>query len=213
MSFLTQIARRRPNGPPAIRSKIASQIRDIHARGVRKVTGRDVLLLNMPKHSVGAEIGVWRGDFSDILLKQLEPKQLYLVDPWPAPNVAGMYPHDSVADIDAAEAVYRAVASRFADEPRVSIVRATSRDGAASVPDRSLDWAYIDGLHYYEDVRDDLEAWAPKLKPGGVLCGDDYFWRDDKGKFSVKRAVDEWIARQRSSEWFTYRGQFFIREL
>jgi hypothetical protein len=40
--------------------------------------------------------------------------------------------------------------------------------------DNSLDAAYIDGEHTYDAVFNDIRAWLPKVKPGGVLCGDDY---------------------------------------
>lgn len=49
------------------------------------------------------------------------------------------------------------------------------------------DLIYIDGSHSYEDVRADLNAWAPLLVDGGMLIGDDYTERWD----GVVRAVDE----------------------
>lgn len=38
----------------------------------------------------------------------------------------------------------------------------------------SLDMVYLDASHYTVDVIDDIRNWYPKLKPGGVLAGDDW---------------------------------------
>lgn len=43
---------------------------------------RAALLTALPPGSVGAEIGVWKGNLSAILLEQLRPKRLHLIDPW-----------------------------------------------------------------------------------------------------------------------------------
>lgn len=37
------------------------------------------------------------------------------------------------------------------------------------------DIVLIDGGHEYLDVRDDVDAWWPFVKPGGVLVADDMF--------------------------------------
>eukprot|EP00666_Eupelagonemidae_sp_cell4sb_P011660 gene11660-8818_t len=33
--------------------------------------------------------------------------------------------------------------------------------------------ALVDGLHTYDGVRDDIDAWAPKVAPGGVMMFND----------------------------------------
>jgi hypothetical protein len=38
----------------------------------------------------------------------------------------------------------------------------------------SVDFCFIDGDHRYASVMADLQAWWPKIKPGGVLAGHDY---------------------------------------
>jgi predicted O-methyltransferase YrrM len=63
---------------------------------------------------------------------------------------------------------------------------------SARVPDSSLDFVYIDAGHDYNNVKCDLAAWAPKVRPGGIIVGDDYGGPSDKvGKFGVKKAVTE----------------------
>ncbi|MDB5387661.1 MAG: hypothetical protein JWM11_3307 [Planctomycetaceae bacterium] len=50
-----------------------------------------------------------------------------------------------------------------------------------------LDSVFIDGSHEYEHVMADIQAWRALVKPGGLICGHDY-WPPDPG---VMRAVNE----------------------
>jgi len=43
---------------------------------------RQCVLDRLPQHSVGAEIGVYKGEFSEMLVGELHPKKLHLIDPW-----------------------------------------------------------------------------------------------------------------------------------
>lgn len=49
-----------------------------------------------------------------------------------------------------------------------------SWDGAALYGDASLDYVYIDADHHYEPVCRDIDAWLPKVKPGGIIAGHDF---------------------------------------
>ena len=64
-----------------------------------------------------------------------------------------------------------------------------------------LDFVFIDAAHDYENVKADIEAWAPKVKPGSILAGHDYCnaWP------GVKKAVDELIPNRElnKSVWWT----------
>ena len=55
-------------------------------------------------------------------------------------------------------------------------IRLTSLEAADLYPDASLDFVLIDAAHDYDSVKADIAAWLPKVKPGGVLAGDDYGW-------------------------------------
>ena len=70
----------------------------------------------------------------------------------------------------------------------------TSLEAAPLIPDHSLDFAYVDARHDYASVLEDLEAWFPKVKPGGILAGHDYADIEfGKNVFGVKSAVDEFF--------------------
>jgi hypothetical protein len=187
-------------------------------RQARHRRERARLLRRLPKHSVGVEIGVWAGDLSAAILRAVRPVQLHLLDPWAfAPDERyeqawyGGARAGSQAEMDE---VYKRVLQRFETEiadGAVVIHRSTSAEAAAGFEDASLDWVYVDGNHLYEYVRADLELFAPKMRPGGLLAGDDYGaagWWDD----GVRRAVDRFLVTQAGAyEPVLLRDQFLLR--
>lgn len=138
----------------------------------------------------GAEIGVYRGEFSAHLLRHW-PGTLYSIDPWM------FFPREEYPDVlnvsqqghDEAYASATEALSSYGERSR--ILRLTSAAAAPRFDDGQLDFAYIDAQHHFEAVREDLEHWYPKVKPGGILAGHDYFdgVRDTR-EYAVKSAVD-----------------------
>jgi hypothetical protein len=127
----------------------------------------------LPKRATCCEVGVWTGNLSATILEFADPAMLYLVDPWAA-QPREQYDDPMNKDQDHWDGVHAGVASRFAGESRVKIIRDFSVAAASRFPDHFFDWVYIDANHAYEAVYADLRAWAPKVKPGGLLCGHDY---------------------------------------
>ncbi len=56
----------------------------------------------------------------------------------------------------------------------VEPVRMLSTDAAKKYANESLDFVYIDADHTYEALKEDITAWFPKVKQGGILGGHDY---------------------------------------
>jgi hypothetical protein len=46
----------------------------------------------------------------------------------------------------------------------------------------------------YAEVKEDIEAWAPKVRDGGIVSGHDYY-EFPSGKGGVIPAVDEYVAK------------------
>ena len=59
-------------------------------------------------------------------------------------------------------------------EPVVVPVQGYSARMAASVPNASLDLAFIDAAHDYRNARNDVIAYWSKLKPTGIMAGHDF---------------------------------------
>ena len=146
----------------------------------------------------GAEVGVKRGEYSEVLLDAWSGRHLISIDPWlsaaetdyvDVANVA-QETHDGYYD----EAVNRL--ARFG--ARSSVWRMTGSEAADRIPHHCLDFVYLDARHDYTSVKQDLEDWIENLRPGGVLAGHDYLdGTFAEGEFGVKSAVDEFCAARR----------------
>jgi hypothetical protein len=69
----------------------------------------------------------------------------------------------------------------------VTAIRKPSTEAAIDFEDESVDIVFIDACHEYACVKEDIAAWLPKVKKGGIISGHDYYW----GENGVKKAVDE----------------------
>lgn len=56
----------------------------------------------------------------------------------------------------------------------VSVLRGTTLEVIDQVADNSLDLVYIDGDHTEEGCKTDLYNWYEKVRPGGLVTGDDF---------------------------------------
>jgi hypothetical protein len=120
-----------------------------------------------------AEVGVWRGQFAEAILKTCPAIQTYhLIDPWR--NLADWNKPLNISDREfeqvKAEALSR---TEFARERRV-VLQGRTAEVIDQIPDGSLDFVYIDGDHTLRGVTVDLLKFWPKLREGGVLGGDDF---------------------------------------
>ncbi len=167
----------------------------------------------IPNDGVGVEVGVYKGHFSEHLLKTWGGI-LYMVDPW--------RPLDNYIDTSNAKDRYENINETIKNiegyDDRGRMMRMTSYQASKMFADNSLDFVYIDANHSYESVKEDIKVWYPKVAKGGYLCGDDYLgydrnwwykndnWTDDRrkdkeikkdgkslGYFGVNPAVDEFV--------------------
>lgn len=72
-------------------------------------------------------------------------------------------------------------------ESNYTPVKMCSVDAAKLYEDGSLDFVFIDASHDYENVKNDIIAWFPKVKLGGIMGGHDY----DNMFLGVVQAVNE----------------------
>ena len=117
----------------------------------------------------GVEVGVERGQYSEVLCRSNPGARLYCVDAWKA--YKGYRDHVNQLKLDR---FYTETTERLAPF-KVSIVRGFSVDVAATrFEDGSLDFVYLDGNHSFENVAADLAAWSRKVRPGGIIAGHDF---------------------------------------
>lgn len=155
----------------------------------------------------GAEIGVWKGAFSACLLEGNPRLRMLCVDPWTS------YP----AWLDTKNSLPAEEAERFMAEAlaialarlgplNATVVRKFSTDAALEVEDGSLDFVYIDGNHVEAAVREDLEAWTPKVRKGGIVAGHDYRVFSNKPTIHVVEAVRAWTTERGIAPWYITAG-------
>ena len=155
---------------------------------------REKLLLLMPKGGRVAEIGTFRGDFSEAILKTVQPERLHLIDPWRHQDRPDYQSDGSNLSDRGHEDNFAHVRARFADavaDGTVVLHREFSPEAASAFADGSLDWVYIDGMHTLDAVRADLAAWKPKLCEGGLILGHDYIETADYGVIPAVGRIPE----------------------
>ena len=74
---------------------------------------------------------------------------------------------------------------------KFTIQRTTSVAAAKHYTDGFFDLVFIDANHDYDAVHADIEAWMPKVKPGGLLLGHDYYTTANNPFPGVRQAVKE----------------------
>ncbi|MEQ9484633.1 class I SAM-dependent methyltransferase [Coleofasciculus sp. F4-SAH-05] len=181
---------------------------------------RDILLRKMPKNSICAEIGVYKGNFSAKIIEVVQPAKLHLIDPWIYEEEdtykTSLYGGQKGKNQENMDNIYQSVKERFQDQinpNRIVVHRSTSLQTAEQFEDNYFDWVYIDGNHLYEFVKKDLETYYKKVKAGGYITGDDYgatqMWWED----GVKKAVDEFRAKSSCKTVLIQGGQFILQKL
>ena len=118
----------------------------------------------------GAEIGVWQGNLSRRLLAARPLLKIYMIDPWKL-AATGKASHGQAA-CDAACDQSATVAAEY--EGRARLLRLPSLEAVETLDVESLDFFFLDAIHTFEAINADIEAWLPKLKPGGWYGGRDF---------------------------------------
>ena len=86
-----------------------------------------------------------------------------------------------------------------------TVHRCLSSLAADRFSDNTLDFVMIDADHSYESVIKDIRAWWPKIKPGGLLVGDDL-----RGSFpGVRQAITE-FASEHCLAWAKQSGCWLL---
>jgi predicted O-methyltransferase YrrM len=138
----------------------------------------------------GAEVGVWKGRNALALFTAFPGLRLWLVDTYSAAHQTANHQNVPQWDFDRAKAEMR---RRLAGKP-YALIEEPSTFAARCIPSESLDFVFIDASHDYSSVRNDIDAWLPTLRTGGIISGHDYDGRGDaQCVFGVKQAVDEFF--------------------
>lgn len=174
----------------------SSALRDVELKGNHRLDVRRDVLKLAPKSAVGAELGVFTGMFSEVLAEVTAPQTLFLVDPWSKlhndlyPNWGAYTANRRLPTAVAKEAAkIRAEAMPI----RCELVEAFSIDWLQSFTEPFLDWVYLDAGHKYLAVLNDLRCIERKMRPNGIIMGDDCWLHEDHNHDGVAAAINEFL--------------------
>lgn len=163
----------------------------------------DVVIDNMGLTGSVVEIGCWKGRSAAYMAERIQNSgksiQHYCVDTWEGTITEDHHHQDAM--VKEGKLFEHFCENMQPFDGKYIPLQMTSLEAAHKFSDGSLDFVYIDASHDYQDVKDDINAWLPKVKRGGILAGDDYNSRD------VYRAVHEVLNNVRSINRFTWQVQ------
>jgi hypothetical protein len=130
-------------------------------------------IIERAQATVFLELGVFRGAFAEQMLRNCPSiANYYMIDPW-----RHLDDWNKPANVDQSEfdEIYAEAMERtaFAHERRI-VLRGKTTEAIEHIPDATLDIAYIDADHSLRGIAIDLMRTYPKVRPGGILGGDDY---------------------------------------
>jgi hypothetical protein len=138
--------------------------------------------------TTAVEVGTHQGVFASQFMKRFRGT-ISLVDPWEGftEGFETYYPASDESSRDRNRDMQIAMTAMDPFHCRYSVFRMTSEQASVKFEDESVGIVYIDALHEYEDVSQDIALWYPKVQRGGIISGHDF-------EFSLQgviRAVEE----------------------
>jgi predicted O-methyltransferase YrrM len=159
---------------------------------VKQLPAKDAVIVEL-----GGEYGRSASEFAYALRAYGKQGHVYTIDLFPTnhPVVGNLL---DAWRVNISEAGYQEVCTPL---------RASTIEGAKVWAEHNtpIDLLFIDAVHTYEDVWQDIAAWNEFVKPGGIVAFHDYAQQPDAHPlhFEVKRAVDQW---QTTARWVKYAG-------
>jgi hypothetical protein len=152
-----------------------------------------------------AEIGCWQGITTRNVASNCKATY-YAVEHFEgSPELNGQW--------EGPEQQFQAFLSNTHGLTNVKLVPMKSVEAAKTLSNVAFDVVFIDAAHDYDSIKADVEAWAPLVKSGGILCGHDYGWFVKNGAADgVTRYVRETFPGFRvvpqSAIWYVKRGEW-----
>jgi hypothetical protein len=177
------------------------QLEPSDVENARLFAGRDSLVKYLApelKNGAIAEVGVMYGDFSDFIIRTIQPAVFVAIDRFDlhtVPVVAGKASAERFQGLTHREFYQR----RFSDHgSKVRCEEGDSCQGLSRYPDRTFDMIYVDAGHDYESVKEDADLSKQKIKPDGILLFNDYikYSHYDDSYYGVIPVVNDLVVNQ-----------------
>jgi predicted O-methyltransferase YrrM len=127
------------------------------------------------------EIGSFIGESTIIFAEYF--KEVIAIDPF-QPDY---HKEDPTSKFNFDEVFEEYVRRIESEKEKVTTYKLTSNDALSLLQGEKFDFIYIDGIHQYENVYEDIMNYLPLVKEGGIIGGHDYGgpWK------GVQQAVDQ----------------------
>ncbi|HEC66979.1 MAG TPA: class I SAM-dependent methyltransferase [bacterium] len=144
-----------------------------------------------------AEVGVFKSLLMQMVLEETRDLvyEYWAIDPW---KVVGLKYGKKLGYLTWQDwqDLYKHACSNMQKFQALKVLRMLSTDAARIFPDEYFDLVFIDADHSYHAVRDDIIAWYPKVKTGGILAGHDMEWLKGvtlavKDCFGITEGIEE----------------------
>jgi hypothetical protein len=177
------------------------QLQPSDVENAKLFAGRDSLLKYLAPGLKGgaiAEVGVMYGDFSDFMIRTIQPDVFVAIDRFDlhtVPVIAGKPSAERFKGLTHREFYER----RFSDHgTELRCEEGNSCEGLSRYPDRTFDMIYVDAAHDYESVKGDANLSKQKIKPEGILVFNDYikYSHYDDSYYGVIPVVNDLVANQ-----------------
>lgn len=139
------------------------------------------------------EVGSWKGHSASIIGKVARQSggHLYCVDHWKG----------NQGTWNTAEAQGKDIYKIFEYNLRtlglwdcITPMKMDSIEASKQFADASIDFLFLDADHRYKQFKEDLEAWLPKIKSGGIICGHDCEGYYSKADSRDRKVIDSHLA-------------------
>ncbi len=141
------------------------------------------------------EVGSFEGSYAQLIHSSFPYASITLVDMWETNGNDFYY---SVRP-GMVENAFQIASKRFESYSNVRLLKGKSLEASSFFENESINFIYIDADHSYEGCLQDLNAWYPKVKAGGVIAGHD--WDCEPGlleysRFGVEKAVRQFFHKR-----------------
>jgi len=155
----------------------------------------DEVVQNAGNDDVFVEVGAWFGKSTNYLAEKIRESKKNIkfttVDTWKGTDDEDI--HQTIVGSFNGDIFYEFVDNTILSDnfESITMIKDTSKNASNQFANGSIDFIMLDAGHSYDALKDDLAAWYNKVKPGGIVSGDDY------GVFSgVTQAANEFFYGQ-----------------
>lgn len=146
------------------------------------------------------EIGVWRGDFAQEILDRFHSVIDEYVMIEPALKLTGQLAPELEKRLKEFPKNFPSVKFRHVNEISV--------DAANIFPDFYFDWIYIDALHTFQGVSDDIRLYWPKLRNKGLFSGHDFSCGTSRCSSDSRLYFAPWSGKRMGKEKAGFPGSY-----